>query len=141
MPFNVFYAFSNAFSMFFNSFQCVPLLFNASSMLFQCVSMLFNAFQCFAMLFQCFSMLVNAFSMLFDAFSMLFVAFCDFSYVFPIFVGVVCKISLGFLRFCCGKVNKNTKNEFLGAGCPSGWSGQTPPRYPPPFSDRGQAIK
>ena len=73
-------------------------------MLFVYISILFDAFQCFR----------NAFSTLFDA----------FSYGFE----VSWKIYLGFLTFF-RKVNKNTKNEFFGAGCPPGWSGQIP-RYP-----------
>ena len=75
--------------------------------------------------------------MLFQCFSFLFVTFPMFSNGF----GAVCKIYLGFLRFF-GKVDKNTKNEFLGADCPSGWSGQTPftPLPLTPF-DRGQVIE
>ena len=121
-----------ALSCFFNAFHC---LFNTFSMLFhafQCLSMLF---QCFFSAFQCFSMLVNAFKCFANAFQCFFNAFHCFLYLFICFsigFAVVCKIYLGFLRFL-GKVAKNTKNEFLGAGCPSGWSGQTPPTPLPPL--------
>ena len=124
------------FAWLFNAFQCFITLFNA----FQCLSMLFNAcqrffnaFQPFFNAFQCFSMLVNAFQCFFHAFQCFFNAFGCFLWLFLCFstgFGTVCKIYFGFFRFL-GKVDKNLKNEFLGAGCPSGWSGQTPATPPP----------
>jgi len=108
-------------------FQCFLMLVNA----FQCLSVFF---QCFFNAFQCFSMLVNAFQCFFNAFQCFFNAFRRFLLFVLSFsngFGFVCMIYLDFLRFF-GKVVKNTKNEFLGAGCPAGWSGQTPPTPPPP---------
>ena len=58
--------------------------------------------------------------MLFLCFSILFIAFQVFSNGFEVFH----EMYLGFLRFVW-KVDTNTKDDLLGAGCPSRWSGQT----------------